>query len=545
MLDKSKKDWWQKAVFYQIYPKSFKDTTGNGIGDIQGIIQSLDYLETLGIDGIWLSPVFKSPQADNGYDISNYREIDPMFGDIEDMKKLIQEAKKRGISIILDLVLNHTSDEHDWFKQAISSKDNPYHDYYIFRDGKEGEYPNDMRAVFGGPAWKWIPSLQQYYFFQFSPQQPDLNWENEKVREELYDMIRMWRSLGVEGFRLDVIDQIAKIPDQYISANGPMLHTYLQEMKEKAFVQDNLVTIGEAWSANIHNANQFCSLDGKELSMVFQFEHMCLDQEGEKWDAKELDVVQLKEVYSKWQKALYKKGWNSLFFDNHDLPRIVSRWGNDQEYRKESAKMLAIMLHGMQGTPFIYQGEEIGMTNCKMDIDQYQDLEILNMYADRISKGYSKEEVMNSIYLRGRDNARTPMQFNDGKNSGFTTGVPWIPLNPNYKEINIEESLKDQDSIFYTYQKLIQIRKSIDVIQNGDFTLIDPYDPDTFMYKRENDSEIVIVICNWKEKNKNISLEKEWVQGEILISNYPNPVLQETITLNPYESMMIYLRKDQ
>ncbi|MDO4466286.1 MAG: alpha-glucosidase [Bacillota bacterium] len=543
MLDKTQKDWWKKAVFYQIYPKSFQDTTGNGVGDLQGIIEHLDYLETLGIDGIWLSPVFASPQVDNGYDISNYREIDAMFGTKEDMVKLIQEAKKRGISIILDMVLNHTSDKHEWFQQAIQSKDNPYHDYYIFRDGKEGEYPNDMKAVFGGPAWKWIPSLEQYYFFQFSPQQPDLNWENEKVREELYDMIRMWKSLGVEGFRLDVIDQIAKEPDNHITNNGPKLHTYLQEMREKAFVDNQIVTIGEAWGANIENASLFCGEERNELSMVFQFEHMCLDQENEKWDVKDLDLVQLKDIYNKWQQALYQKGWNSLFLDNHDLPRIVSRWGNDTLYRKESAKMLAIFLHGMQGTPFIYQGEEIGMTNCKMDIHEYQDLEILNMFADRISKGYKKEDIMDSIYARGRDNARTPMQFSNTKNGGFSTGKPWIKVNENYKEINVEEALQDKDSIFYTYQKLISIRKHYPILQEGSFTLIEPKDPDTFMYKRESEEDTMVILCNWREKEKKIILDKEWISGDILVSNYKDILLQEEMVLRPYEAMMIYVRR--
>ena len=354
-LDKTKPGWWEDAVFYQIYPKSFQDTTGNGVGDLKGIISHLDYLEQLGIDGIWLSPVCRSPQVDNGYDISDYCSVDPMFGTMEDMEQLITQAKKRGISIILDLVLNHSSDQHRWFREAVKSKDNPYHDYYIWRDGDGESAPNNMCSVFGGPAWTYVEALGQYYFHQFAPEQPDLNWENPALRKELYDSIRFWVDKGVEGFRLDVIDQIAKDPDLHITINGPRLHEYFRELSANAFREKTLVSVGETWGADVQRARIYSASDCSELSMVFQFEHMCLDQEGEKWNAVPLYLPALKECYCRWQQGLHQEGWNSLFMNNHDLPRVVSRWGEDGQYRVESAKMLATMLHGMQGTPYIYQ----------------------------------------------------------------------------------------------------------------------------------------------------------------------------------------------
>ena len=410
MLDKSKFGWWKNAVFYQIYPKSFQDTNGDGVGDLRGIIDRLDYLKKLGIDGIWLSPVCRSPQVDNGYDISDYRAIDPSAGTMEDMQELIDKAKERGISIILDLVPNHSSDQHRWFLEAKKSKDNPYHDYYIWRDAEEGQLPNEMKATFGGPAWTYVPELKQYYFHQFAPQQPDLNWENPKVRQEIYDIMRFWVGKGVEGFRLDVVDQIGKDPDLQVTGNGPKLHDYLREMSEKAFLEEGLVVGGVAWGADVERAKLYSAPDGSEMSMVFQFQHMCLDQQGEKWDMLPLELPKLKKCLERWQQGLNGTGWNSLFFNNHDLPRIVSRWGDDGEFRVESAKMLATMLHGMQGTPYIFQGEELGMTNIKLDISQYVDVEILNLYRDRIRAGYSHDSVMASIWARGRDNARTPMQ---------------------------------------------------------------------------------------------------------------------------------------
>ena len=441
MTEKKTQPWWKSAVVYQIYPKSFQDSNGDGIGDIRGIISRLDYLADLGIDAVWISPVYCSPQDDNGYDISDYQDIDPMFGTLADMEELIAEAKKRNIRIIMDLVLNHTSDEHRWFLEAKKGRENPYHDYYVWKDGEEGRLPNDMKAAFGGPAWEWVPELKQYYFHQFSVKQPDLNWENPKVRREIYDMILWWMEKGVGGFRLDVIDQIAKEPDRGITGNGPRLHEFLREMSRETFQKGDLITVGEAWGANTDNAKLYSNPDGSEFSMVFQFEHMVMDQQPgkEKWDLAPLPFVKMKQCMAKWQNELYGTGWNSLFMDNHDLPRIVSRWGDDRKYRKESAKMLATILHGMQGTPYIYQGEELGMTNVKFEnITHYRDIETLNLYRERLEKGYSREEVMRSIYAKSRDNARTPMQWNAEESAGFTVGTPWIEVNPNYVEINAE-----------------------------------------------------------------------------------------------------------
>ena len=498
-LDKTKRHWWQSAVFYQIYPKSFQDTNGDGIGDIPGIISRLDYLQKLGIDGIWLSPVCQSPQVDNGYDISDYRAIWPTVGTMEDMENLIREAEKRDITIIVDLVLNHSSDQHPWFLEAKKSKDNPYHDYYVWRDGTPDEKPNDMCSVFGGPAWTYDAQLGQYYFHQFAPQQPDLNWENPSLRQELYQMIRFWVSKGVGGFRLDVIDQIAKEPDEKITINGPRLHAFLQELSREAFCEEGLVTVGEAWGADVPRAKQYSRRDGSELSMVFQFQHMGLDQQPgkAKWDTTPLYLPDLKKCLESWQTGLQEEGWNSLFFNNHDLPRIVSRWGDDGKYRVQSAKMLATMLHGLQGTPYIYQGEELGMTNIRLPLEDYVDVEIKNLYAERIAQGYDPAEVMESIYARGRDNARTPMQWTAGKNAGFTTGTPWLPVNENHTSINAEAALSDPDSIFYYYQKLIALRKTHKVFREGRFTLLLPEDEQRFVYRRDTDAEHMLVVCNF------------------------------------------------
>ena len=412
--------WWKNAVIYQIYPRSFQDSNGDGIGDLAGIIQRLGYLESLGIDAIWLSPVYRSPQDDNGYDISDYCDIDPMFGTLADMDNLITEAKKHHIRIIMDLVLNHSSDEHRWFQEAKKSRDNPYHDYYVWRDGVEGTPPNKMRATFGGSAWTWVPEVGQYYFHQFSIKQPDLNWDNPALRQELYKAIRFWMDKGVGGFRLDVIDQIAKDPDLGITSNGPMLHAYLRELNANTFGSTDLVTVGEAWGANVQNAPIFSDPRGKEFSMVFQFEHIGLDQiPGKaKWDLAPLQLSALKEVLTKWQVGLHGKGWNSLFWNNHDLPRIVSRWGNDGAYRQESAKMLATLLHGMQGTPYIYQGEELGMTNVAFPtIDDYRDIETLNMYRERTQAGYSEADILRSLHAKSSLPETTPAESGAAANT--------------------------------------------------------------------------------------------------------------------------------
>lgn len=533
--------WWKKAVVYQIYPKSFQDSNGDGFGDLQGIIKRLDYLETLGINAIWLSPVFKSPQADNGYDISDYRDIDPTFGSLDDMEELINEAKKHNIRIMMDLVLNHSSNEHRWFKEAKKSKDNPYHDYYIWRDGEEGVPPSDMKAVFGGSAWEYVPEIGQYYFHQFLPEQPDLNWENPKVRRAIYDMILWWMDKGVGGFRLDVIDQIAKEPDKRITINGPRLQEYFKELSKETFQKGDLITVGEAWGADTERAKLYSNPDGSEFSMVFQFEHIGLDQKegGEKWDLAPLPFKKLKKIMAHWQNELYNCGWNSLFWDNHDLPRIVSRWGNDREYRVESAKMLAILLHGMQGTPYIYQGEELGMTNVQYDIEDYKDCEIINMYHERLEKGYSKDEIMKSIYAKGRDNARTPMQWDDSANAGFTTGTPWIKVNDNYDKINAKSQVDDPDSIFSCYKKLVQLRKDYPVFVDGKFTLLLEDDENIFAYSRKNEEKTMIVVCNFFDKEIPMPLAKECEGMEVLISNYKDT--SDMSVLRPYEARM-YIR---
>ncbi|MEE1008551.1 MAG: alpha-glucosidase [Agathobacter sp.] len=530
--------WWKNAVIYQIYPRSFQDSNGDGIGDLKGIIKRLDYLSDLGIDAIWLSPVYKSPQDDNGYDIADYQDIEPMFGCLDDMEELINEAKKRNIRIIMDLVLNHSSDEHYWFKEAKKSKDNPYHDYYVWRDGKEGVLPNDMNSVFGGSAWEWVPELGQYYFHQFTPKQPDLNWDNPKVRRELYDMILWWMDKGVGGFRLDVIDQIAKEPDKKITQNGPNLHKYIREMSKETFQKGDLITVGEAWGATPELAKLYSNPDGSEFSMVFQFEHIGLDQqEGKgKWDLSPLPFLKLKEVLTRWQNEIYNCGWNSLFWNNHDLPRIVSRWGNDKEYRIESAKMLAMLLHGMQGTPYIYQGEELGMTNVAYDIEEYKDVETLNVYKERLQKGYSKEDIMKSIHAKGRDNGRTPMQWDDSENAGFTTGKPWIKVNPKYNEINAKSQVNDENSIFACYKNLIKFRKEYEVFVDGKFNLLLENDENIFAYERENDNQKLVVICNFYGNTIDMPLNDNVKDMDLLLCNYKD--IDDANILRPYEARM-------
>ena len=542
-MTEKKQPWWKTAVVYQIYPKSFQDSNGDGIGDIQGIISRLDYLRELGVDALWISPMYCSPQDDNGYDISDYRNIDPMFGTMEDMEELIRESQKRDIRIVMDLVLNHTSDEHIWFQEAKNSKDNPYHDYYVWRDGKEGELPNDMRAVFGGPAWEWVPQLGQYYFHQFSVKQPDLNWENPKVRREIYDMILWWMEKGIGGFRLDVIDQIAKEPDKKITNNGPRLHDFLRELSKETFQKGELLTVGEAWGANTQNAKLYSNPDGSEFSMVFQFEHMVMDQqEGkDKWDLVPLPFVKLKKNLAKWQTQLYGCGWNSLFWDNHDLPRIVSRWGDDGECREMSAKMLATVLHGMQGTPYIYQGEELGMTNVRFeDISQYRDIEIFNMYKERMQQGYSKSEIWESIYAKGRDNARTPMQWNGSTHGGFTEGTPWIGVNPNYRQINAKAERENPNSVYHYYRRLIQLRKEYPVFVEGKFELLLEEDEQIFAYTRTNESCEMLVCANFSGQNVNCELLSEWRQAKQLIHNVQGKLGEE---LKPYEAVICIREK--
>ena len=536
------RQWWHSSVVYQIYPRSFNDSNGDGIGDINGIREKLDYLKELGIDVIWLSPVYKSPNDDNGYDISDYCDIMDEFGTMEDMDNLLKEANEKGIKILMDLVVNHTSDEHKWFIEAKKSKDNEYRDYYIWRDPVEGHEPNELGSCFSGSAWQYDETTGQYYLHLFSKKQPDLNWENEKVRNEVYKMMNFWVDKGIGGFRMDVIDLIGKVPDEMITGNGPKLHEYLQEMNKAALEGKDLLTVGETWGATPDVAKLYSNPERKELSMVFQFEHIGLDQiEGkEKWDVKSLELLDLKKVLSKWQTELEGQGWNSLFWNNHDLPRIVSRWGNDKEYRIESAKMLATLLHGMKGTPYIYQGEELGMTNVRFDdINDYNDIESLNMYKDRLSKGYSHNEIMESIYAKGRDNARTPMQWDDSENAGFTTGTPWLAVNKNYDKINAKQCLQDENSIFNHYKKLIDIRKNNDTIIYGDYKLLCEDDENIFAYVRELNGDKILVVCNFYDKDVEFKFDGDFNYSKVLLSNYnDSSKMIEKLKLRPYEAVM-------
>ncbi|OCA99178.1 glycoside hydrolase family 13 protein [Clostridium beijerinckii] len=537
------KKWWKESVVYQVYPRSFNDSNGDGIGDLRGIIEKLDYLKELGIDVIWLSPVYESPNDDNGYDISDYEDIMDEFGTMEDMDDLIKEGNKRGIKILMDLVVNHTSDEHKWFIEAKKSKDNPYRDYYIWRDPVNGEEPNDLRSTFSGSAWQYDETTGQYYLHLFSKKQPDLNWENEEVRNRIYKMMNFWIDKGIGGFRMDVIELIGKIPDKKVTHNGPKLHEYIREMNKKTFGGKDLLTVGETWGCTTEIAKKYSNPDDSELSMIFQFEHILLDQQPgkEKWDLKPLELLDLKKALSRWQVELEGTGWNSLFWNNHDVPRIVSRWGNDKEYRVESAKMLATLLHGMKGTPYIYQGEELGMTNVRFEsLEDYKDIETLNMYNERKKQGYAHEDIMLSIYTKGRDNARTPMQWDDSENAGFTSGQPWLKVNPNYKEINAESQLKDENSIFNYYKKLIKIRKSNPVVVYGKYELMLEENKEIFAYTRTLENEMLLVICNFIGNETEFVLERkfEFKSKELLISNYnvnENDSI-ESIELKPYEA---------
>lgn len=535
--------WWQTAVIYQIYPRSFQDSDGDGIGDLRGIINRIDYLKLLGITAIWLSPVYKSPNDDNGYDISDYQDIMDEFGTMDDMDELIAKANEAGIKIIMDLVVNHTSDEHKWFVEAKKGKDNEYRDYYIWRDPVNGGVPNGLGSTFSGPAWEFDEASGQYFLHLFSKRQPDLNWENPKVRQEVYDMMNFWLDKGVGGFRMDVIDLIGKIPDQEITGNGPKLHEYLQEMNQKTFGSHDVLTVGETWGATPEIAKLYSDPARNELSMVFQFEHVGLDQqEGkDKWDLKPLKIADLKRVLAKWQTSLGDQGWNSLFWNNHDLPRIVSRWGNDKEYHEQSAKMFAVLLHMMKGTPYIYQGEEIGMTNRPVaSIDEVEDIESINMYNDRLSKGYAAEDIIASINAKGRDNARTPIQWDDSANGGFTTGTPWLHVNDNYKTINVKRNLENPNSIFYTYQRLIKLRQENPIIVWGDFELIEHTPEEVFAYYRIYEGEKWLVAANMSEQEHEIAVDGK--VSEIIMSNYDCAEIDVTaFTMKPYEVFAVKL----
>ncbi|WAA11860.1 glycoside hydrolase family 13 protein [Fervidibacillus halotolerans] len=553
------KHWWKESVVYQIYPRSFNDSNGDGIGDLRGIIEKLDYLKYLGVDVIWLCPVYRSPNDDNGYDISDYKAIMDEFGTMEDWEELLEQAHARDMKLIMDLVVNHTSDEHSWFIESRKSKTNPYRDYYIWRPGKDGREPNNWESAFSGSAWEYDPETDEYYLHLFSKKQPDLNWENEKVRNEIYEMMTWWLDKGIDGFRMDVINFISKVPGlpdgdiergkKYVSGhkyfmNGPKVHDYLQEMNERVLSKYDVMTVGEMPGVTVDEAKLYTAPERNELNMVFTFEHMDLDAgPGGKWDLRPMKLTDLKRVINKWQTGLSGVGWNSLYLNNHDQPRMVSRFGNDKNYRVESAKMLATFLHFLQGTPFIYQGEEIGMTNVQFPtIDDYRDIETLNMYRERVIEGNEREEkIMQAIYEKGRDNARTPMQWDDSPNAGFTEGTPWICVNPNYKNINVKQAIEDSNSVFHYYRKIIKLRKRNPIIVYGDFQLLDEENENIFAYMRMYENEKLLILCNFTDQNRSYQLPNNIFHPvEPLIWNYPDlDDWEEMITLRPYEAIVL------
>lgn len=542
--------WWHNAVVYQVYPRSFNDTNKDGIGDLKGITEKLDYIKKLGANVIWLSPVYKSPMDDNGYDISDYQDIAEEFGTLEDMEELIAQGEKRGIKIIMDLVVNHTSDEHPWFLEARKSKDNPYRDYYVWRDPKEdGSVPNGLTSCFSGSAWEMSEETGQYFLHLFSKRQPDLNWENGKVIEEVHNMMNWWLDKGIGGFRMDVIDLIGKEVDKEVTGNGPRLHPLLKAMNKATFGDRDVLTVGETWGATPEIAKMYSDPKRDELSMVFQFEHISAFSHETlgKWKGKPMDFKVIKEIFTKWQTELKEDGWNSLFWNNHDLPRMVSKFGNDKKYRKESAKMLATMIHMMKGTPYIYQGEELGMTNVKFEtLEEYKDIETLNAYKEHVGVNLTHDEMMDGIWRNGRDNARTPMHWSMDKHAGFTEGEPWIKVNPNYTSINAEESLADEDSIFNYYKKLIQLRKEIDTIVYGDFKLCCKEDDRLFVYKRELEDDQLLVILNLTEDQVDFRMPEELKKEnwDLVISNYETGKGEESeLTLQPYEAVVYRNKK--
>ena len=550
-----KKAWWKEAVVYQIYPRSFCDSNGDGIGDLNGITSKLDYLKELGIDVIWLSPVYKSPNDDNGYDISDYEDIMTEFGTMDDFDKMLAAAHDRGIKIVMDLVVNHTSDEHPWFVESRSSKDNEKRDYYIWKEGKDGKEPTNWGSAFSGPAWKYDEKTDMYYLHLFSVKQPDLNWENPKVRKEVFDMMTRWCEKGIDGFRMDVISLISK-PEGYpdakvvglygdmgICANGPKVHDYLKEMNEKVLSKFDIMTVGETAGVTLEEAKKYANTDGSELNMVFQFEHMDLDGgEKFKWSTKPMPLVPLKENLSKWQKGLDGVAWNSLYFCNHDQPRIVSRLGDESDaYRELSAKCIATCLHMMQGTPYVYQGEELGMTNTVFNsVDDFRDLESVNAYRELVESGlYTDGDMFPKIAHKSRDNARTPMQWDASENAGFTTGKPWIAVNPNYKKINVADQLKREDSVFHYYQKLIRLRKENEIIVYGNYELLLPEDENIFAYTRTLDNKKLLVVCNFSKSEQKFDFSG-YENAKVLISNYNRDAREDGI-LKPYEATVLLL----
>ena len=552
------KRWWKESVVYQIYPRSFCDSNGDGIGDLNGITGKLDYLKELGIDVIWLSPVYKSPNDDNGYDISDYQAIMDEFGTMEDFDRMLATAHEKGIKIMMDLVVNHTSDEHKWFIESRKSTDNPYRDYYIWRPAKEdGSLPNNWGSCFSGPAWEYDKTTDMYFLHLFSKKQPDLNWDNPAVRQDVFDMMNWWLKKGVDGFRMDVISLISKepgLPDKEtgingyatfnVSANGPHVHEYLQEMRQKALNNADTITVGECSGVTLEEAKKYARSDEKELNMVFQFEHMDVDSDEKagKWTTRKMDLRNLKKILTRWQKGLQDIAWNSLYWENHDQPRSVSRFGNDSdEYREISAKMLATCIHMMQGTPYVYQGEELGMTNCPFNtLDNFRDLESINAFHELTEQGkMTEEDMMAAIGYKGRDNARTPMQWDDSAYAGFSTANPWIMVNPNYTKINAKDQVNREDSVFKYYQKLIKLRHESELIVYGTYDLILDDDKDIYAYIRTLGDEKLIVYCNFSEHTREVELPEEFTNGKVLISNYIDAKVNHKITLRPYEAIVI------
>ncbi len=537
--------WWKNAVGYQIYPRSFCDSNGDGVGDIPGIISRLDHLADLGIGFIWLSPVFRSPMADNGYDISDYRDIAPEFGSLADFDRLLAEAKARGIGIVMDLVVNHSSDAHPWFQEARTSRDSRYRDFYIWRDpGPDGGLPNDLQSLFGGPAWEFDAATGQYYLHFFDRKQPDLNWENPELRAAVYEMMNWWFDRGIAGFRMDVIDLIGKQPDQGIVADGPRLHDYIQEMHRETLAGRDVVTVGEAWSATLDNALLYTGRDRDELSMVFQFSHVTAgwDERFGKWRDLPRDLVGLKRVFNAWQGALAEDGWNSLFWSNHDLPRAVSKYGDDGAWRVRSAKALATVLHLMKGTPYIYQGEEIGMTNTAFArVEDFDDVEIRTNYPIQTARGLSEAEFLAGANANGRDNARTPMHWDASANAGFTSGTPWLAVNPNCAQINVASDRADPDGVFAYYQQLIALRRAHPVISEGRFTPFLEDHPAIWAYRREHDGQRLTMLANLSGAEVSFELpEAGEVSGESLISNLaPRTSLSGSISLAPWEAVAV------
>lgn len=552
------KRWWKESVVYQIYPRSFCDSNGDGIGDLNGITGKLDYLKELGIDVIWLSPVYKSPNDDNGYDISDYQAIMDEFGTMEDFDRMLATAHEKGIKIMMDLVVNHTSDEHKWFIESRKSTDNSYRDYYIWRPAKEdGSLPNNWGSCFSGPAWEYDKTTDMYFLHLFSKKQPDLNWDNPAVRQDVFDMMNWWLKKGVDGFRMDVISLISKepgLPDKEpgingyatfnVSANGPHVHEYLQEMRQKALNNADTITVGECSGVTLEEAKKYARSDEKELNMVFQFEHMDVDSDEKagKWTTRKMDLRDLKKILTRWQKGLQDIAWNSLYWENHDQPRSVSRFGNDSdEYREISAKMLATCIHMMQGTPYVYQGEELGMTNCPFNtLDNFRDLESINAFHELTEQGkMTEEDMMAAIGYKGRDNARTPMQWDDSAYAGFSTANPWIMVNPNYTKINAKDQINREDSVFKYYQKLIKLRHESELIVYGTYDLILDDDKDIYAYIRTLGDEKLIVYCNFSENTREVELPEEFTNGKVLISNYIDAKVNHKITLRPYEAIVI------